>query len=92
MPSPFVTFLIEHVGTLRQILFARDSYVRSVLPEPWLRNITANPEVARASFRVLYAILTLEIWHKLFLREQIYTKPDLTTADLFKIPSPALAA
>ncbi len=89
MPSPFVYFLSQNSGTLRQILLARDSYVRSILPEEWLRRITATPDAVRASFRVLYAILVLEIWHKLFIREKIYTRPDMTAADLFKIGSPA---
>src|SRR5262249_5682071 len=32
MPSPFVSFLTEHVGALRHILLSPESYVRSVLP------------------------------------------------------------
>jgi asparagine synthase (glutamine-hydrolysing) len=92
MPSPFVYYLAQNSGTLRQILLARDSYVRSILPEEWLRRITATPDTVRASFRVLYAILVLEIWHKLFIREKIYTKPDMTAADLFKIGSPVIGA
>src|SRR4051794_15072528 len=92
MPSPFVTFLTSHVDVLQRIIFSRDSYVRSVLPEQWLREITASAQHARANFRVLYAILTLEIWHKLFLRDRIYSKPDVTTADLFEIPQGAVAA
>lgn len=92
MPSPFIHFLSQHTGTLRQILLAHDSYVRGVLPEVWLRRITSSPEMARANFRVLYAILVLEIWHKLFIRDQIYTKPGLTAHDLFRISSPAASA
>jgi asparagine synthase (glutamine-hydrolysing) len=92
MPSPFVAFLMKHIDGIRKILFSEESYVRSVLPEEWLRGVTANTEVARTNFRVLYAILTLEIWHKLFIREKIYTKPELSTVDLFKIPSHAVAA
>ena len=91
MPSPFVTFLTEHVDTLRQILLREDSYVRSILPESWLRALTVNKQTARSRFRVLYAILTLEIWHKLFMRDQIYTKPDVRTADLFEVSENALA-
>jgi asparagine synthase (glutamine-hydrolysing) len=92
MPSPFVSFLTQHVGALRHILLAPDSYVRSILPEGWLREMTSSEQAARKRFRVLYAILTLEIWHKLFLRDQSYAKPQMTTADLFEIPSGALSA
>jgi len=86
MPSPFVSFLTRHIETIRAIVFARDSYVRSVLPQDWLRDITANERNARANFRVLYAILTLEIWHKLFLRDREYSRPEMQTADLFELP------
>jgi hypothetical protein len=75
-----------------RIVLARDSYVRSVLPEQWLRDITSTPQAARASFRVLYAILTLEIWHKLFLRDAVYSKPEVSTVDLFEISGTAIAA
>ncbi len=92
MPSPFVSFLVGHVETLRRILLSPDSYVCSVLPENWLRKITADAQSARANFRVLYAIVTLEIWHKLFLRDQLYERPDMNTADLFEIPKAALSA
>jgi asparagine synthase (glutamine-hydrolysing) len=92
MPSPFVSFLAEHAGALRQILLSPESYVASVLPRDWLRDMTSSAQTARRSFRVLYAILTLEIWHKLFLREQSYARPEVRTEDLFKIPSRAFSA
>lgn len=92
MPSPFVSFLTQHVGALRRILLSPESYVRSILPEAWLRDMTSSEEAARTSFRVLYAILILEMWHKLFLRDQLYTKPDVDTVDLFEIPARALCA
>lgn len=91
MPSPFVSFLTSHVAALRQILLSPESYVRSILPESWLRELTSNQQAAHAGFRVLYALLTLEIWHKLFLRDQLYSKVEVSTADLFKIPSRALS-
>ena len=92
MPSPFVSFLTQHIDALRGILLSRDSYVRSVLPEPWIRGITSSREMARENFRALYALLTLEIWHRLFIRDKVYTRPELSTVDLFKIPGRALAA
>ena len=92
MPSPFVTFLTQHVEALRRILLARESYVRSVLPEQWLRDMTSTQQSARSNFRVLYAILTLEIWHKLFVRERLYAKPGMTALELFEIPERAVAA
>jgi len=92
MPSPFITFLTQHVEALRRILLARESYVRSILPEPWLRDMISTPQNARASFRVLYAILTLEVWHKLFVSKKLYTRPEMTAMELFEIPRRAVAA
>ena len=85
MPSPFIHFLTQHTGCVRRIVLAQDSYVRSILPAEWLGRITSSPVMARASFRVLYAILILELWHKLFIREQRYVKPDMTACELFGI-------
>lgn len=92
MPSPFVSFLSEHVGTLRRIIMDPNSFAGSILPGDWLRGMTANPEVARRNFQVLYAILTLELWHKLFMRDQIYSRPLMTIAELYEIPAKALSA
>jgi asparagine synthase (glutamine-hydrolysing) len=92
MPSPFVPFLVKHIDAVRAILLSEDSYVRSLLPEEWLGRITSDPTVAGANFRSLYATLTLEVWHKLFIREKFYGRPEMTAADLFKIPAQALAA
>ncbi len=91
MPSPFISFLTSHVAALRQILLSPESYVLSILPENWLRELTSDQKAARANFRVLYALLTLEIWHKLFIRDQLYSKVEVSSVELFKIPSRALS-
>jgi asparagine synthase (glutamine-hydrolysing) len=85
MPSPFMSLLAGNFAVIRQILLASGSFVRSVLPEEWLRAITRDDVSARQNFRALYAILTLEIWHKLFIREGIYSKPEMSCLDLFEI-------
>jgi asparagine synthase (glutamine-hydrolysing) len=92
MPSPFMSFLTGHIEAIRQIILSADSYVRSILPEEWLKSMTSNEVAARANFRVLYAILTLEMWHKLFIRNQTYERPDVNCLDLFEIPSRTLSA
>ncbi len=87
MPSPFMSLLMENFAVIRRIILSADSYVRSVLPESWLQEITASETHAREHFRSLYAILTLEIWHKLFIREQVYERPKVNCLELFEVAS-----
>jgi asparagine synthase (glutamine-hydrolysing) len=91
MPSPFVSSLAGNLEVIRRIVLADDGYLRTILPEDWLRSITASEAAARADFRLLYAILTLEIWHKLFIRDRVYTRPAVSCSDLFEISSTALS-
>ena len=91
MPSPFKSLLMENFVVIRRIILSADSYVRSVLPESWLLEITASETHAREHFRSLYAILTLEIWHKLFIREQIYERPKVNCLELFEVASTNLS-
>jgi len=91
MPSPFMSFLTGHLDVIRQILLSPEGYIRSILPEEWLRSITSSEVATHKNFQALYAILVLEIWHKLFIRDQSYAKPDVDCLDLFEISSRALS-
>ncbi len=85
MPSPFMSFLTGHIDVIRQIILSPDAYIRGTLPEDWLRSLISSETAARDNFRVVYAILVLEIWHKLFIRDQSYERPDVSCLDLFEI-------
>lgn len=92
MPSPFGSFVAQNTGLLRAILLAPGSYVRSILPEPWLREMVANQSRAMASYRVLYSLLILEVWHRLFIRNKYFLKPDVGASELFEIPARTLVS
>jgi asparagine synthase (glutamine-hydrolysing) len=88
MPSPFRELIArEHAGLVRAVLLAPDSYVRSVLPARWIESMLASHRRATESFRVLYALLILEVWHKLFIRERAYSRPSGKIRDLLAISS-----
>ena len=63
-------------------------------PDSEGRFCTSFAEVGfrRLSIIDLYAILTLEVWHKLFVSKKLYTRPEMTAMELFEIPRRAVAA
>jgi asparagine synthase (glutamine-hydrolysing) len=88
MPSPIFDLLSQRrEQVFRPVLCAPDSFVASLLPRDWLASLVATDQSARANFRVLYSLLVLEIWHRLFIRERIYSRPDMTLDDLCRVPS-----
>jgi asparagine synthase (glutamine-hydrolysing) len=92
MPSPFGSFIARNVRMLRAILLAPDSYVRTILPEAWLRELVGNETSAMTSYRVLYSLLILEVWHRLFIRNKWFTKPDMDASELFELSPRTLVA
>lgn len=88
MPSPIFDLLSQRREQIfRAVLCAPDSFVASLLPHDWLASLVATDQSARANFRVLYSLLVLEIWHRLFIRERIYSRPTMTLAELCRVPS-----
>jgi asparagine synthase (glutamine-hydrolysing) len=88
MPSPIFDLLAQkREQVFRPVLCAPDSFAGSLLPRDWLASLIATDESARANFRVLYSLLVLEIWHRLFIRERIYSRPDMTLGELCRVPS-----
>ncbi len=92
MPSFFGTFLARQLGLLRCVLLAPNAYIRSIVPEDWVRGMLASEAQAMANFRLLYSLLILEVWHRLFIRERIFVRPDMGMTDLFEVSGKELLA
>ncbi len=88
MPSPAHGLVQrEHDGLLRHALLGPDSVIPTVVPRPWVESLLANQAVAVTNFRVIYAMLLLEIWHRLMIRERQTTRPSMSLRDLLQTPS-----
>lgn len=46
-----------------------------LVSEKWLKEMTTSPEMLRQSFPLLWSILTLEIWFRLFITKPLQTSP-----------------
>jgi len=92
MPSPFGRLIGEQVTLARSVLLAKDSYARGILPETWLAPMLRDRESVNANYRVLYSLLVLEAWHRLFVVERQYDRPSVSSTDLFELSTRELAA
>jgi asparagine synthase (glutamine-hydrolysing) len=92
MPSPFAHLIGEQVTLARSVLLAKDSYVRGVLPETWLAPMLRDRKSVNANYRVLYSLLLLEAWHRLFVVERQFDRPSVSSTDLFELSARELAA
>jgi len=88
MPSPFPRLIArERMGLVRALLLASDSYVRSLFSANWIESLIATEAHAVRSFRVLYSLLILEVWHRRFIHEKDYSHPTQRIHDLVALPS-----
>jgi asparagine synthase (glutamine-hydrolysing) len=92
MPSHFPTFLVRQPDVVRQILLGPDAFARSVLPDEWLRGRLRSVEAMSASFPVLYALVVFEVWHRLFVVERAYERPDMPLTELLRLSGKARLA
>jgi asparagine synthase (glutamine-hydrolysing) len=92
MPSHFPTFMARHPDVVRKIVLGREAYARTVLPEDWLRARLASVETMSKSYPVLYALVIFEVWHRLFVVERTYDRPQMSLSELFGTTRPGLAA
>ena len=86
MPSHFPVFVAQHPSLVRRLVGGPDSFARSVLPAKWLDTRLASGDAMLRAFPVLYALVMLETWHRLFVVERVYDRPDVSLAELFRIP------
>ena len=86
MPSHFPSFMAQHPAVVRHLLLGPESYTRSVLPNDWLEGLLGSAERMQGNFPVLYAMVVLEVWHRLFVEERIYARPTMPLSDLFRLP------
>ena len=89
MPSHFPTFMAKHPDVVRQVLLGPASFGRTVLPEDWLRSRLRNVDEMQRSFPALYALVVFEVWHRLFVVERSYDKPEMPLSELFELPRQA---
>jgi asparagine synthase (glutamine-hydrolysing) len=88
MPSPFPRLIAqEHNRLVRAVLLARDSFVKTILPPGWIESLIRTPQAAAQSYRVLYSLLILEVWHRRFIREKNYARPTENIRDLLEMPA-----
>jgi asparagine synthase (glutamine-hydrolysing) len=92
MPSHFPRSMARDPQLVRRLLLGSDSFARSVLPEEWLRGRLASAESMTNNFPVLYALVILEVWHRLFVVERTYERPAMPLSELFRIPRRARLA
>ena len=85
MPSHFSSFIARSPGLVRELLLGDEAYTKGVVPSGWLQSLLSSTEQMRLNFRAVYALVVLEVWYRLFVKEKIYDKPTLTLSDLFKI-------
>lgn len=91
MPSHFAVFMSQYPEVVRQLLLAKDGCVVNVLPRTWLEGLVGTRERMKANFRVLYPLVVLEVWNRLFIRERSYHRPEMTLSELFRLPSSVMA-
>lgn len=92
MPSHFPSFMARDPDLVRRLLLGSDSFARSVLPEEWLRGRLASADAMTRGFPVLYALVILEVWHRLFVLERAYERPAMSLSELFRVPRRARLA
>jgi hypothetical protein len=92
MPTHFTTFMSQQPGVVRELLLGSRSYTGSVFPKDWLRGLLADAAQMRRNFPVLYALIVLEVWHRLFVEEKVYDRPTMTLSDLCRVPLKVRAA
>jgi asparagine synthase (glutamine-hydrolysing) len=92
MPSHFPSFMTHHPGIVRELLLGPHSYTGRTFPIDWLRSLVSSDAHMRQNFPILYALIVLEVWHRLFIEERIYTRPTMSLADLFRLPRKIMAA
>jgi asparagine synthase (glutamine-hydrolysing) len=86
MPSPFPTFMEKHPEVVRQLVLGPDAYARRVLPEEWLQHRLRSVDDMRRSYPFLYALVVFEVWHRLFVVERTYDRPEMPLSELFRFP------
>jgi asparagine synthase (glutamine-hydrolysing) len=85
MPSHFSSFIAKRPEVVRQVLLGAESYTRKVFPAGWIQGLVGDDVQVRRNYRLLYALVLLEVWHALFVQARIYHKPAIPLADLCRI-------
>lgn len=73
----------ELAELLPSILGHPDGVLRDLFPGPWLDGLLLDRHAAPARWPVVYALLTLEIWHRIFIVEGWDRPPLMSLAELY---------
>lgn len=85
-PNAVLEWLDAGLGEcLPTILATPGSFAAEHLPTPWLRGMLRSRESMRASWRVLYPVLVLQIWYELFVRADLDSAPTVGLRELFGV-------
>jgi asparagine synthase (glutamine-hydrolysing) len=88
LPSPLATLVRnEWNRTLRAALLGPSSFVRTLLPREWLTGLLATRESALSNSRVLYSLLVLELWHRVFVVDRAVQRPTVGIEEILSVPS-----
>lgn len=88
LPSPVGAFFSgAGAAVAGRLLLSSENHVAALVGRPlvteWLREPAKN-------WRVLYSLLLLDVWHKLFIRDQVTERPNTTIDALYSASSPRL--
>ena len=88
LPSPLATLVRnEWDRTLRAALLGPSSFVGTLLPREWLTGVLATRKSALSNSRVLYSLLVLELWHRLFVVNRAVARPTVRIEEILSVPS-----
>ena len=83
-PNAVVDWLDEGLDAeLPAILRVRGGFAAEYLPRPWLDGLLASPAAMRARWPVLHALLVLQVWFELFVRNEFEEPPRASLRELF---------
>jgi asparagine synthase (glutamine-hydrolysing) len=92
MPSHFPTFMARRPELVRHVLLGPQAYAKNVLPVDWLEARLGSVEEMQRSFPVLYALVVFEVWHRLFVEEGVYDRPNMSLSELMRVPARSMTA
>lgn len=85
-PSPLTEWLRSHPLLFRRVLLdRRDSLARRLFPIKWLGSLLDRSSSGFRSLCILYSLLILEIWNKLFLEDRTFGRPEGSLEDHLRV-------
>jgi asparagine synthase (glutamine-hydrolysing) len=87
-PSAVQMWLHGELGAMvPAILSDRAGIVRELFSDRWVQELVASRGTMLSRWPLVNALLTLEIWHRIFIVEGLNERPDMSLSELFKLKS-----